>query len=94
MYIIFKAMEVNKSMLAGCSYSLEKVGGGEKRVKIQSTDHKYGRRGPIAEEPKRSCHGAADTLEKVVVKASEESCKQENATSSVQSFREGPSDQD
>ena len=93
MYIIFKAMEVNKSMLAGCCYSLEKVGG-EKRVQIQSTDHKYGRCGPTAEEPKRSCHGAVDTWEKVVEKASKESCKQEDATGSVLSFREGPSDQD
>ena len=36
MYIIFKATEVNKSMLVGCSYSLEKVGG-EKRIP-QTTD--------------------------------------------------------
>ena len=93
MYIIFKTMEVNKSMLAGCCYSLEKVGG-EKRVQIQSTDHRYGRCGPTAEEPKKSCHGAVDTWEKVVEKASKKSCKQEDATGSVLSFREGPSDQD
>ena len=93
MYIIYKALEVNKSMLAGCCYSLEKVGG-EKRVQIQSTDHRYGRCGPTAEEPKKSCHGAVDTWEKVVEKASKKSCKQEDATGSVLSFREGPSDQD
>ena len=51
-----------------------------------TTDHKCGRRGPTAEEPKTSCHGAVDTWEKVVEKASEESCEQEDATSSVQAF--------
>ena len=60
----------------------------------QSTDHRYGRCGPTAEEPKKSCHGAVDTWEKVVEKASKKSCKQEDATGSVLSFREGPSDQD
>ena len=39
MYIIFKAMEVNKSMLAGCSYSSEKVGvRREYKYKVQTTN--------------------------------------------------------
>lgn len=31
LYIILKAMDVNKNMLARCSYFLEKVGGGVRR---------------------------------------------------------------
>lgn len=31
LFIIFKAMDVNKNMLVRCSYSLEKVGGGVRR---------------------------------------------------------------
>ena len=38
MYIIFKAMEVNKSMLVGCSYSPEKVEGEKRDPQITNTE--------------------------------------------------------